>query len=293
MKQFREDPRRVLILGADDGGTAVLEMLRGEDLVEVVGVADTNPQARGLQLAHKLGIPVFSDIESAVDACKPCVVFNLTGNEMVEDVVAASLGVGGVIGGLQARLIVRMINQIKETREQLRFEATHDALTGLYNRRHIQSLLAESLSQASRYNVPFSVVLLDLDHFKKVNDTHGHPAGDAVLRGAVDTLRHCIREADIIGRWGGEEFIVLLPHTDNAEAVQAARHWLAKVCATPVTLPDGQAMDISFSAGVASYRGNGERGTMADRIEALLHEADRRLYEAKRNGRRQVCGDKP
>jgi len=291
MKRYKEDPRRVLILGCDKGGTGVLEMLRDEELVDIVGVADLNPEATGIAMARELGIPVFSDIDSAVHTCKPCVAFNLTGNEMVEDVVAETLGVGGVIGGLQARLIVRMVGQIKETREQLRYEATHDALTGIYNRRHAHTLLGEALSQASRYNLPFSIALLDLDHFKNINDTHGHPAGDAVLRGAVQALQACIREADLIGRWGGEEFIVLLPHTDNGEAVLAAEHWLTHLCKTPIRLPDGTDIHASFSAGIASYQAPTEKTPEAKRIETLLHQADQCLYQAKQQGRKRVCGN--
>jgi len=286
-----EDPRRVLILGAGDGGTAVLEMLRDEPLVDIVGVADTKPDAGGMKLATELGIPVFNDIPSAIQACRPCVAFNLTGNEMVEDVVAENLGVGGVIGGLEARLIVRMVSQIKETREQLRYEATHDALTCIYNRRHLQTLLGEALSQASRYDIPFSIALLDLDHFKQVNDTHGHPAGDAVLKAVVDALKSCIRDADTIGRWGGEEFLILLPHTGNSEALKAARQWLKRVQDTPITLPDGQQIHCSFSAGVASYKEHGGKAPALERTEALLHDADQRLYQAKNAGRGCICGD--
>ena len=115
-----EDPRRVLILGAGEGGTAVLEMLRDEPLVEIVGMADSNPDARGMRLAKELDIPVFGDITSVMQACRPCVAFNVNGNEMVAAVVAEHLGVGGGIGGLEARVVVRMVNQIKDTREKLR-----------------------------------------------------------------------------------------------------------------------------------------------------------------------------
>lgn len=290
MKRFMEDPRRVLILGAGEGGTAVLEMLRDEPLVEIVGIADKNPDTKGLRLARDLGIAVYADIETAIEACKPCVAFNLTGNEMVEDVLGEALGVGGVIGGLEARLIVRMVSQIKETQEQLRYEATHDALTGIYNRRHMQTLLGEALSQASRYAFPCSIALLDLDHFKQVNDTHGHQAGDAVLKGVVASLKTCIRNADIIGRWGGEEFLILLPHTGNAEGITAAGKWLEHVTGSPILLPGGKVLHVSFSAGIASYQTNGDKTPMPERIEALLHEADLRLYEAKDKGRSRVCG---
>jgi len=290
MKHFKEDPRRVLILGGGSGGMAALEMLRDESLVEIVGVADVNPDAEGMKLAKELGIPVFDSIEAGIAACAPCVAFNLTGNEMVEDVVAEKLGVGGVIGGLEARLIVRMINRIKETKKQLLREATHDHLTGIYNRRYIMTLLEKDLSQAARYEFPYSVVLIDLDHFKHVNDTYGHPAGDVVLISAVQALKSSIREADTLGRWGGEEFLVLLPHTPGDEALKVAQKWIDAVAESPVTLPDGQTINISFSAGVASYAETHDRQPVQQRIEALLRQADNNLYQAKRAGRKKACG---
>ncbi|MDQ6971211.1 MAG: diguanylate cyclase [Mariprofundaceae bacterium] len=290
MKRVQEDPRRVLILGAGEGGTALLEMLQEEVLVNVVGVADIKPDAKGMALARKLGIPIFSSVESAIADCAPCVAFNLTGNEMVETVVAESLGVGGVIGGLEARLIVRMVNQLKQSKEQLHYEATHDPLTGAYNRRHLQTLLSDGLAQASRYHVPYSVALLDLDHFKQVNDTYGHPAGDAVLKTVVQTLRAGVRDVDVIGRWGGEEFLILLPHTNHDEAILAAEHWLEWVSTTAIELPDGQTIRVSFSAGIASYKTPDDTRPMTERIEALLREADQSLYAAKRSGRNKVCG---
>ncbi|PIS18552.1 MAG: GGDEF domain-containing protein [Zetaproteobacteria bacterium CG12_big_fil_rev_8_21_14_0_65_55_1124] len=290
VKHLQEHPQRVLILGAGEGGTDVLEMLHDETLANVVGVVDSRSDSKGLMLARELQTPVFSDIDSAIEACKPCLVFNLTGNEEIDRAMAETPGVDGVIGGLQAKLIVRMVNRIKESRDQMRYEATHDALTCIYNRRHIQTLLGEAVAQASRYNLPFSIALLDLDHFKSINDTYGHPAGDAVLKGVVQSLQACIRDADIIGRWGGEEFILLLPHTDNAAAVLAAEHWLAHVCQTPIRLPDGQDIQVSFSAGVASYKGRGDKQAVSECIEALLHEVDVHLYDAKAQGRKRVCG---
>jgi len=291
MKSGREDARRVLILGAGIGGTAVLEILHEEDMAEVVGIADSNPEARGLVLARKLGIPVFTDISTAVEACKPCTAFNVTGDETVEKIAGKALGAGSVIGGLEAKLIVRMVDQMRKSREQLLYEANHDPLTGLYNRRHIQNVLDNLLSQAARYGTPLSIVLLDLDLFKPINDTHGHPAGDAVLKSCTQMLRNHIRDADIIGRWGGEEFIVLLPHTDNAAALIAARHWLDVVCSTPIHLPDGQEIHISFSAGVASYKSCNDQAPMEKRIEDLLHRTDQLLYQAKREGRKRACGE--
>ena len=292
VKRFMEDPHRALILGAGEGGTAVLEMLNDEELVDVVGIADVNPRAPGMRLARAVGVPVFTDIGEALKACAPCVAFNLTGNEMVDDVVAEALGVGAVIGGMEARLIVRMISKIKATKEQLRFEATHDHLTGAYNRRHIMEVLERGMAQAVRYGFPYSVVLIDLDHFKQVNDTHGHAAGDAVLKAVVEGLRNGMREADTLGRWGGEEFIVLLPHTAGQDAQSAAGKWLDDVSSRSVELPEGRRIPVSFSAGVACFDGASEGSNLpvGEHIERLLRQADERLYAAKRSGRSMVCG---
>ncbi len=290
MGLLREDPHRVLILGGGEGGLAIFEMLCDEELVEVVGVADRNPDAPAMIRAHELGIATFTDIEEALKACAPCVAFNLTGNEMVENVAADILGAGGVIGGLEARLILRIINRLKEAKARLRHEATHDPLTGVHNRRHIQQLLRDGLAQSIRYGFPYSVVLLDLDHFKRINDTHGHPAGDAVLRHATRVLKANMREVDALGRWGGEEFLVLLPHVDEAGAVKAASHWLEAMKSTPANLPDGVRVPVSFSAGVAGFDpAHASENVDAD-MESLLQRADERLYAAKHAGRGRVKG---
>ncbi len=287
-----EKPHRVLILGAGQGGLAVLDMLRDEALVEIVGVADRDPNAPAMIRARELGIPTYKDVREAVKQSAPCVAFNLTGDERAGEAAAGILGAGGVIGGLEARLILRMINRLKEAKARLRFEATHDALTGLYNRRHMRQLLRDGLAQARRYGFPYSVALLDLDHFKHVNDTHGHSAGDAVLVHVARLLRANMREADIPGRWGGEEFLVLLPHATEMQAARAARKWLDRLRAAPAALPDGTALPVSFSAGVAGFDPDQTAETTDAEAERLLERADARLYAAKAAGRGRVdAGD--
>jgi len=290
MVTLDEHPRRALILGGGHGGSAMLEMLQNEELVEVVGVADRHPDAPAMLLAKENGISTYHDIERAIKDCTPCIAFNLTGNEMVEDVAAGLLGVGGVIGGLEAKLILKMVNRLRDAKEKLRFEATHDPLTGAYNRRHILATLHEGIAQSRRYDFPYSVVLIDLDHFKSVNDTYGHPAGDAVLKNIVNTLQSSIRDADILGRWGGEEFLVLLPHTPEVQATIATEKWLASVTSEPVTLPDGARIFASFSAGVAEFSPGAANASVETEAENLLHLADGYLYQAKGAGRNCIVG---
>lgn len=291
MKHLRGDASRIVILGGGRGGTAMLEMLCDEPLAEVVAVVDYDVDALGMLKAKSLGIPTYQDIEKALVASAPCVAFNLTNNEMVEEIAYGVLGAGGVIGGLEARLIWRMVTDLKETKKDLEYQANHDALTGLYNRRYVMGQLQHELGQAIRYGFECSLVLIDLDYFKRVNDTHGHVVGDLVLKQVAHELQKNVRAADVLGRWGGEEFIVLVPHTNVADAQLATQQWLACIQKEPVVLASGEVLNISFSAGVASLCVEGEKNVQ-QHIEILLEEVDRHLYKAKDCGRACVVGSK-
>lgn len=292
MNTLREDPHRAVILGAGRGGTAILEMLMEEQLVSVVGIVDINPDAPGLALARQYGIPVFYNAEEAMHACAPCVAFNMTHNEMLESVASEILGGGGVIGGMEAKLIWRIISNMKEAKAELHFQASHDALTGLYNRRHMMEQLHQGVSQALRYRHAYAIVMLDLDHFKRVNDEFGHAAGDVVLSTMASILRESVRDADIAGRWGGEEFLVLLSHTDIEGARKAAEQWLKRLVATPLAVDKDQCIHVSFSAGVAMVEPpelkDAGNDVVKSMVEHLLHIADKRLYRAKEQGRNRV-----
>jgi len=288
MTELREDPRRAVIIGAGRGGSAIVEMLLEEDLVNVVAVVDTNADAPGMLLAREHQISVYDNAAEALEKSAPCVAFNMTGNEMVEEVASEILGAGGVIGGMEARLIWRMVTNLKKAKEELHARATHDALTGLYNRHYGMEQLQQGLSQAIRYRYPYSLVMLDIDHFKAVNDQHGHPAGDAVLREISSVLCENLRDSDIPCRWGGEEFLILLPHTDTHGAAQAAENWLQQVKGHPIgqhAMPD---IEISFSAGVASLQVGAEAKDIDALVEQLLYEVDSTLYRAKEMGRSRV-----
>jgi len=290
MKRLREDPSRIVILGGGRGGAAMLEMLCDESLTEVVAVVDHNSDAPGIIQAKAMDIPIYTDVEKALIANAPCVAFNLTNNEMVEEIAYGVLGAGGVIGGLEARLLWRMVTDLKDAKKDLEYQATHDALTGLYNRRFVMDQLHRELSQAIRYGFECSLVLIDLDFFKRVNDSYGHSAGDLVLKQVSGELHENVRTADVIGRWGGEEFIVLLPHTNVADAELATQQWLNRVREKPVTLASGEALDVSFSAGVAGLFVK-DGASVQQHIEALLEKVDSRLYKAKDCGRACVVGD--
>lgn len=178
-------------------------------------------------------------------------------------------------------LLARVGNRLERDR-LLRAFAEEDPLTGLTNRRRAEADLRLLLGLALRHGQPFSIAMVDLDHFKVVNDTHGHATGDTVLRGVGACLREAFRREDVVARWGGEEF--LLGMYDMAPD-QAQRHVgaiLKTLRQERFATPSGPAVTVTFSAGIATYPHDGQS------VEALCDAADRALYRAKREGRDRV-----
>ena len=190
------------------------------------------------------------------------------------------------------RELERKVREVEELQGRLAAEAVHDPLTQLFNRRYLDSVLPALLSGANRRNAPISIALLDLDHFKEVNDRHGHLAGDRVLMQIGRVLATSLRPADVLCRYGGEEFCVVLPDTDGAGA-RTALATLASRLKELVVPWGGQTLSgFTFSAGVAVAPGDG--ATQAELVSA----ADRALYHAKAQGRERVVlarseGDRP
>jgi diguanylate cyclase (GGDEF)-like protein len=158
-------------------------------------------------------------------------------------------------------------------------QAITDDLTGLYNRRHLDERLEREVQMARRNGDQVSLVLLDLDHLKRINDTFGHPVGDAVLRHVGATLREVVRTVDVCARYGGEEFAVILPYTDLEEALLTAERIRAALSDMPLP-PVGR---VTASLGVATFP------EIASDVASLVEEADRALYAAKRAGRNRVA----
>jgi diguanylate cyclase (GGDEF)-like protein len=159
-------------------------------------------------------------------------------------------------------------------------QASTDALTGLLNRRALYRILEREMERSNRYKKVFSLILFDLDNFKQINDTHGHLSGDHALRGVSDLVRKSIRQTDSMGRWGGEEFLLILPETD-AEAAGMFAERMRKLMAE---YQFGKVENVTASFGVTSYR-------VEQTLEEMLHAADHAMYQAKRNGRNQVAVD--
>lgn len=160
--------------------------------------------------------------------------------------------------------------------------ATTDELTGILNRQALLARLDEELRRAARYRRPLSIALVDLDHFKRLNDSFGHMAGDRILRAVATMLRGEMRAQDILGRYGGEEFMLVLPETDADSAAMVAEKLRRLVAASPVVLDDGSVAVVTLSAGVA-----GGMGGQLD-LDGLIRDADAALYSAKSLGRDQI-----
>ena len=174
------------------------------------------------------------------------------------------------------------VTERKQLERELERQARTDFLTGIPNRRHFLDLADLESARAHRYGRPFSVLMLDLDLFKSVNDRYGHRVGDLALQKVVEVCRQILREVDVIGRLGGEEFGIMLPETDAEQALQVADRVRQAIAAASVELPNGGSVAITASVGVATYC------DVDSGFESVLSRADRALYEAKRLGRDRV-----
>ena len=169
--------------------------------------------------------------------------------------------------------------------QRLLFLAVHDRLTGLFNRGHFDRALVAAIDQAGRAMQPIAVAILDVDHFKRINDTHGHFEGDRALQHLAAMLQRCMRRTDVVARYGGEEFVILMPFTPHEAAVARIETMRKQVAAAPLELESGGELTVSFSAGIAGLPPD-DAATGKD----LVAIADRRLLAAKRLGRARVVG---
>ena len=195
----------------------------------------------------------------------------------------------------KAELLARTRSQVRKRRytERLRDNvqtsiemAITDALTGLFNRRYMESHLAGLLEQASARGKPLAVLVIDIDYFKSINDTHGHDAGDDVLREFALRIKRSIRGIDLACRYGGEEFVVVMPETDMAVAAMVAERLRRRIAAEPFAIHEGaRSIPVTISIGIAALRG------ADDNAAGVLKRADQALYRAKRDGRNRVVPD--
>lgn len=180
----------------------------------------------------------------------------------------------------------RFNDHLRDNVQQTIEMAVTDGLTGLHNRRYMMSHLATLVDQSLERAKPMSLLIMDIDHFKSINDTHGHDAGDEVLREFAERVRANVRGIDLCCRYGGEEFVVVMPDTDQALALVVAERLRQRVAAEPFVIAGGRGrLDVTISIGLGSLAGGG------DTPDTVLKRADLALYRAKKAGRNRVVSD--
>ncbi|HDN85913.1 MAG: hypothetical protein DRP68_04450 [Candidatus Omnitrophota bacterium] len=182
------------------------------------------------------------------------------------------------------RVIVKMINLCLERislYEKLHNLSIHDTLTNIYNRRYFSFRFNEEFERAKKYKLTFSLLMIDIDHFKKINDNYGHLVGDVVLRGTVKLIKESIREVDFLARYGGEEFVVILPQTDREGAFLVGERIRKSIASASIKAFD-EVLNITVSIGIANYPVNSVYPNL------LIEVADKALYKAKQKGRNRV-----
>ncbi len=268
-----------------------------EHLIGKAVVADYGPWER--MLAEKSGVSLVSS--SPVDGTNRFISFKrfdryplvLTVTSTVESTLATwrwQILIGGLAllivtlwGSAFTLKLVRALRKIEANTEELQLLATQDAATGLFNRRYLMETGQHELARMRRYGSPLALIMLDVDHFKRVNDTWGHPVGDRVLQGMAQVMKAMVRDQDTAGRLGGEEFAVVLPETDRAGVLIIAERMRAAVEANPLAMADdGTLVRVTVSIGVTEVRPEN------DSFEEALMRADQALYKAKDGGRNRV-----
>jgi diguanylate cyclase (GGDEF)-like protein len=209
-------------------------------------------------------------------------------NDLAEMCIGALVAIAATSAAYLVLLALPLATLLQRSlrHAQLASASRLDAKTGLLNAITWQREARIELTRATRTHTPLAVAMIDIDHFKAVNDTYGHLAGDAVLTTLAATIRAVLRDYDLIGRFGGEEFCVLLPHTTAPEAQQAAerlRHKLAQLIVPAGPGPDPVPLQVTVSIGVAMLE-SGRRD-----LDELIAAADTALYHAKQSGRNRVC----
>lgn len=241
------------------------------------------------------GLMLLSDLRSRPGTRHAAMIFAHRDDEAEAGATALDLGANDLLplSADTAELAIRIRTQIGRARDAQRLRdtaedglrlAATDALTGLFNRRYALAYLDRVAREAQARGRSFAVMLADLDHFKRINDGFGHAAGDAVLRGVAHRIRDRLRGEDMVARLGGEEFLIVMPDTDFADALPAAERLCRAIAEAPVLPAPGQPpVGVTISIGVAIGGGRG-----AGTIHGLIEDADRALYRAKAQGRNTV-----
>ena len=218
-------------------------------------------------------LEILVDISREADSARRAVVFS----------GMTALAVGGILFGFFYWLVGRVGRQLESRSRMLKDLAMRDGLTKLLNHRMFYTLLEKEVARARRYDKPLSLLMLDIDHFKRVNDTYGHVAGDTILAGLSNVVSNQVRNVDSACRYGGEEISVILPETGLETAMQMAERIRSAIEAHRFDIGQGQSISVTVSIGVASLP------AQETSVEKLVAAADKALYAAKEGGRNRVC----
>ncbi len=304
------EPRPLTILAIDDD-PGDIELLRRhiEDLAEfaITFVSCANIEAGRLELSNRdvdviildylfgphTGLALLQELRDEGDG-RPIIMLTGKGDERI---AAQAMRVGAddylVKEDLCTETIYRslrfVLERFQHDQERVQHEAElirmarYDELTGVYNRRYLIERLTEETLRAGRYGSPLCILMIDVDHFKRINDTYGHIVGDTVLATVAGLLHETVRATDITGRYGGEEFCIVLTETDLAGGHNVAERLRERIAARTFTAPDGGSFHVTCSIGLAQFDRHLED------IVGFLELADRALYDAKTSGRDRVA----
>ena len=268
-------------------GEQAWEVLQGDEAPSLAIVDWMMPGVDGLEVCRR--------VRARHDPSRTYTyIILLTGKGQREDIVTGmDAGADDYItkpfdsGELGARMraaerVLQLEAKLLESQQALQHQATHDSLTNLLNRSAILSTLVKELSRSQRERAPVSVILADIDHFKRINDTLGHEAGDVALRHTAAIMQAGLRPYDSIGRYGGEEFLIVMPGCDEPTAAQRAEGIRRNVGKAIINVP-GQAIQLTVCMGVTAWHPGSPANT-----DVLIQAADAAMYQAKRAGRNRV-----
>ncbi len=257
-----------------------------KDLPDLILLDIMLPDIDGFSICKKLkSDPRTQDIPIIMVTGKTDAVDVISGLELgAADYITKPFNHGILLARVNTHIRIKMIwDQLQEKNRLLEEMSRKDGLTGLYNHRSFQERLAEEFGRASRYGHDLTCVLLDVDYFKKVNDTYGHQAGDMILVSMATLLKNSIRDADIAARYGGEEFTLILPDTPSADAAAAICERIKDKIESSVFDHEGTSIKVTVSMGVAGVQENSPK-----KPGQLIKLADEALYRAKKEGRNTI-----
>ena len=317
--------KKIGIIGGGRGGTALLQTLIRLPQVIIVGICDIDSHAPALDLARASGIETYTEMEQLVDAQPVDWLINATNRSIAQrHILSHQYDNVTLIDGHIAELIWQLLldfektlareheqrgNNIKEdtlnalkwtltqrivdkaqpVQHELEYIAFHDPLTGLYSRQMLLEFSEREISLAYRHERPLSMVVFDIDYFKRVNDTFGHNAGDIILKELADLISASCRRSDMAARYGGEEFVVILPDTDLSSTVTWAERMREKT-ASALQAPDGTRITVSLGIACLEFAAEAPSENAGPiSFEGFFKQADQMLYEAKRSGRNCVA----